>query len=100
MAGHRIITYIKEICELAKKNRSLRIQSVIFVGWEQMLDASAEANIQHAATKITNINTWIPRLRLFSSTNYYSILDEFDGEDKRNTNSIPSQRLLSKRICQ
>jgi len=53
------------------ENRSLRIKSFIFVVWEQVLDASAKATIQHAATKITNINDLILRLRLFSSTNYY-----------------------------
>ena len=68
----------------------MRIQSFIFGVWMQVLDASAEANIQHATTKITNITDWILRLRLFSSTNYNSMLDEFDEEDKRNTNSIPS----------
>ena len=35
------------------------------------MDASVKANIQHAATKITNIEDWILRLRLFSLTNYY-----------------------------
>ena len=55
------------------ENRSLRIQSSIFVVWEQVLDASAKANIQHAATKITNIEDWILRLRLFSLINSYLI---------------------------
>ena len=51
------------------RNRSLRIQSAIFVVWEQVLDVSVEANIQRAATKITNIEIWILRLRLFSIAN-------------------------------
>ena len=32
----------------------------LFVAWEQVLDASAKANIQHAATKVTNMDYFIP----------------------------------------
>ena len=53
--------------------RNIEIPSSIFVVSEQVLDASAKANIQHAATKITNINDLILRLRLFSLANYYLI---------------------------
>ncbi|RHN05400.1 hypothetical protein DWZ29_16730 [Anaerobutyricum hallii] len=32
------------------------IKQSIFVAWEQVLDASAKANIQYATTKVTNMD--------------------------------------------
>ena len=32
----------------------------IFVAWEQVLDTSDRASIQHAATKVTNMDYYIP----------------------------------------
>ena len=62
--------------------RSLRIKSFIFVVWEQVLDASAKATIQHAATKITNINDLI--LRLLHSGCSSKLMRKFVGENRSN----------------
>ena len=51
--------------------RTIATQSSPFVVSEQVLDASGEANIQRAATKITNMAYWLQWFRL-------SILDELN----------------------
>ena len=42
----------------AAKDSSQKEKESIFVAWEQRLDASAPANIQPAATKVTNIDSF------------------------------------------
>ena len=42
------------------KDSPPEIKQSIFVAWEQVLNASAKANIQHAATKVTNMDYFIP----------------------------------------
>ena len=46
------------------KVRSAKAKSSADVAWEQVLDASGQANIQHATTKVTNIDDLISWLRL------------------------------------
>ena len=48
-------------------DRNIETQSSIFVVSEQVLDTSGKANIQHAATKITNMDDWVSMFRPFSS---------------------------------
>ena len=49
--------------------RNIEIPSSIFVVSEQVLDASAQANIQRAATKITNMDDGISMFRQFCQFN-------------------------------
>ena len=49
--------------------RNIEIPSSIFVVSEQVLDASAQANIQRAATKITNMDDGISLFRQFCQFN-------------------------------
>ena len=49
--------------------RNNEIPSSIFVVSEQVLDASAQANIQRAATKITNMDDGISMFRQFCQFN-------------------------------
>ncbi|WP_270847088.1 hypothetical protein, partial [Anaerobutyricum hallii] len=49
--------------------RNNEIPSSIFVVSEQVLDASAQANIQRAATKITNMDDGISLFRQFCQFN-------------------------------
>ena len=49
----------------ATTDRNIETQYFIFVVSEQVLDASVQANIQHAATKITNMKYWVSMFRLF-----------------------------------
>ena len=54
--------------------RNIEIPSSIFVVSVQVLDASAEANIQRAATKITNMDDGISMFRQFCQFNKSELL--------------------------
>ena len=54
--------------------RNNEIPSSIFVVSEQVLDASAQANIQRAATKITNMDDGISMFRQFCQFNKSELL--------------------------
>ena len=49
------------------KVRSVKAKSSADVAWEQVLDASWQANIQRAATKVTSADDFTFTLRLFVS---------------------------------
>ncbi len=51
------------------KVRILEDKAFLFVAWEQRLDVSLEANIQPAATKVTNRDALSFRIRLFCLSN-------------------------------